>query len=272
MKSLITLASVLVVSLPLLSNAQASRTWVSGVGDDLNPASRTAPALTFAGAISNTAPGGIIDVLDPGDFGPVTITKSINIDGDENEGNITISNSNPGIIINVGSNNAVTLRNLSFEGLGVGTSAIQILSASAVHIENCRIDGFVTGIEDDNSVTNGRIFVKDTTIQGCDGIGIILLPTAPNTATIQNVKITACGIGIGVNTNATADVIHSTVCHNISGGIASAGLVRLSASTISDNGAQGLLADKPGQIVSYRNNVVTGNSPDGKPTSFSTLK
>src|SRR5882672_11712612 len=60
--------------------AQATRTWVSGAGDDVNPCSRTAPCKTFAGAISKTAAGGEIDALDPGGFGAVTITKSITID------------------------------------------------------------------------------------------------------------------------------------------------------------------------------------------------
>ena len=59
--------------------AQATRTWVSGTGDDANPCSRTAPCKTFAGAISKTAAGGEISVLDPGGFGAVTITKSISI-------------------------------------------------------------------------------------------------------------------------------------------------------------------------------------------------
>src|SRR6202008_3870633 len=63
------------------ASAQATRTWISGVGDDVNPCSRTAPCKTFAGAISKTAPGGEIDVLDPGGFGAVTITKSITLDG-----------------------------------------------------------------------------------------------------------------------------------------------------------------------------------------------
>src|ERR1700685_738577 len=62
------------------AQAQATRTWISGVGDDANPCSRTAPCKTFAGAISKTAAGGEIDCLDPGGFGAVTITKSITLD------------------------------------------------------------------------------------------------------------------------------------------------------------------------------------------------
>src|SRR6201992_3254676 len=67
------------------AQAQASRTWVSGVGDDANPCSRTAPCKTFAGAISKTLAGGEIDALDPGGFGAVTITKAITIDGGEGQ-------------------------------------------------------------------------------------------------------------------------------------------------------------------------------------------
>src|SRR5262245_35714365 len=101
------------------AHAQATRTWVSGVGDDANPCSRTAPCKTFAGAISKTAINGEIDALDPGGFGAVTITKSITIDGSYGSGfgSILASGTN-GIVINipVSANDplrVVRLRNLS---------------------------------------------------------------------------------------------------------------------------------------------------------------
>src|SRR5512133_1207923 len=72
-------------------NAQATRTWVSGVGDDVNPYSRTAPCKTFAGAISKTAAGGEINIIDPGGFGAVTITKSITIRSDHIEAGVLVS-------------------------------------------------------------------------------------------------------------------------------------------------------------------------------------
>src|SRR3982751_2046414 len=68
------------------ANAQATRTWVSGVGDDVNPCSRTAPCKTFAGAISKTAEGGEIDALDPAGYGGLTITKAITVDGGTGSG------------------------------------------------------------------------------------------------------------------------------------------------------------------------------------------
>src|SRR3954451_22076731 len=77
-----------------LAHAQATRTWVSGVGDDANPCSRTAPCKTFAGAISKTAPAGEINVLDPGGFGGVTITKSITISSEGFEAGVLVSGTN----------------------------------------------------------------------------------------------------------------------------------------------------------------------------------
>src|SRR5690349_19227494 len=74
------LGAACLVSVLATSAYAASRTWVSGVGDDVNPCSRTAPCKTFAGAISKTDVNGEINCLDPGGFGAVTITKSITID------------------------------------------------------------------------------------------------------------------------------------------------------------------------------------------------
>src|SRR4030088_2574564 len=112
--------------------AQATRTWVSGVGDDANPCSRTAPCKTFAGAISKTAAGGEIDCLDPGGFGAVTITKSITIDGGSEVGSILTSLGGTGVIINdTGANpptGTVTLRHLWFNGIGTAANGVRILS------------------------------------------------------------------------------------------------------------------------------------------------
>src|SRR5215471_11533185 len=103
--------------------AQATRTWVSGVGDDANPCSRTAPCKTFAGAISKTADGGIIDVLDPGGFGALTITKSITIDGGGGQVASVLVTGTNGIVIAAGATDVIILKNLRFDGLaGAGNA------------------------------------------------------------------------------------------------------------------------------------------------------
>src|SRR3954447_10302959 len=110
------------------AQAQATRTWVSGVGDDANPCSRTAPCKTFAGAISKTASGGEINVLDPGGFGAVTITKPITISSIGFEAGVLVSGTN-GIVINVpNATDFVILRGLDIEGLGTGLSGVTVLT------------------------------------------------------------------------------------------------------------------------------------------------
>src|SRR5579862_7244260 len=100
-------------------SAQATRTFVSGVGDDANPCSRTAPCKTFAGAISKTTAGGEINVLDPGGFGALTITKALTIDATGVEAGVLVSGTN-GITVAAGPTDSVFLRGLDFVGIGTG--------------------------------------------------------------------------------------------------------------------------------------------------------
>jgi len=158
-------AMLFVFSLTLASvaQAQATRTWVSGVGDDVNPCSRTAPCKTFAGAISKTAAGGEIDALDPGGFGAVTITKSITIDGTGTMGSSIAANAN-GIVINIAATDtakSVRLRGLSINGVGSGVNGINVIAANKVSIEDSVIDGFASGI----NVAAGGVYVNKATIR-----------------------------------------------------------------------------------------------------------
>src|SRR6202140_5282637 len=118
------------------AHAQATRTWVSGVGDDANPCNRTAPCKTFAGAISKTAAGGEINCLDPGGFGALTIPKSIVISCETGTAAVLVSGTN-GIVVQVGASDNVYLRGLDFEGLTTGLSGILFNSAGTLHVEKC---------------------------------------------------------------------------------------------------------------------------------------
>src|SRR5437868_13403736 len=125
------------------AQAQATRTWVSGVGDDVNPCSRTAPCKTFAGAISKTAAGGEIDALDPAGYGAVTITKAITIDGGGGQvASVLVSGTN-GIVVQANAQtDVVILRNLRINGIGSGLNGIRFLSGKDLNVENCYIFGF----------------------------------------------------------------------------------------------------------------------------------
>jgi hypothetical protein len=143
-----------------------SRTWVSGVGDDVNPCSRTAPCRTFAGAISKTAPGGEISVLDNGSFGAVTITKTMTISGVGTQASVLASNTN-GITVAAGVNDVVTLHNLQLQGLnGLGLIGVSMVSGKALIMEDVRIMGFQNGVKtaQGNTSINRGEFTNTTNI------------------------------------------------------------------------------------------------------------
>src|SRR6202034_2113305 len=211
MKSSVLVAVLCAMCLAFLAvpaNAQATRTWVSGVGDDANPCSRTAPCKTWAGAISKTAAGGEIDALDPGGFGALTITKSITLDGGGGQVASVLTTGTPGITISANqSSDVVILRNLRFNGLlnsgSPGTIGINILSAARVSIENDDIFGFGT------SSGTGGIAVKPSS--GTMDVNI------QNTSTYDN----HIGLFVGPTGGAVANVTveRSSFDNNIGGGI-----------------------------------------------------
>jgi hypothetical protein len=153
---------------------QASRTWVSGVGDDANPCSRTAPCKTFAGAISKTAAGGEIDALDPGGFGALTITKAITIDGGGGQvASVLVSGTN-GIVVQAAAGDVVILRNLRISGIGTGINGIRFLSGRDLNVENCYIFGFTSnGIDIAlNQASASSVHILNSVMKGNGGVGV----------------------------------------------------------------------------------------------------
>jgi hypothetical protein len=236
--------ALFILALSSLANAQATRTWVSGVGDDLNPCSRTAPCKTYAGAISKTATNGEISTLDPGGFGAVTITKSITIEGTQGQGYGSILHSGTvGVSINFDSfgtvnpegNKTVRLRNLNINGsggsagnAGSGTRSIRIIGGAAsanseVFVEDCVLDGAQLspgrGIED-NRTGGGVLSVSGTTIRNMLGSGISTLVTTGGLKIyVSKSKIVNCANGIAVSSNVKISVYDSVITGNSGSGL-----------------------------------------------------
>src|SRR5437879_117017 len=166
------------------AQAQATRTWVSGVGDDANPCSRTAPCKTFAGAISKTAAGGEIDALDPGGFGAVTITKAITIDGGGGQVDSVLVSGTNGIVVQANaSTDTVILRNIRINGISRGINGIQFNSGKALVIQNCDIFGFTqNGIN--VTTAGGKVVINGTSSRNNGGSGLAVTSTALTTVSI----------------------------------------------------------------------------------------
>jgi hypothetical protein len=267
------------------ASAQATRTWISGVGDDANPCSRTAPCKTFQGTISKTAAGGEINCIDPGGFGAVTITKSISIICDDVEAGVLVSGTS-GFIVN-STTAIVVISGIDFEGLGnstagAGINGVNILNASAVHIRNSQIRGFRNGYGINFQPQNGSaaLYVDNVAVTDNGSSsntatgGIILNPAAGFTATAtisnthisnnQNVGLRSDVTGIvGSTINATFDNL--TISNNNVGILfkapAGTGAIKLmlTNSTVANNTGQGIIANGTGVSARVGNTTITNN-------------
>lgn len=280
-----------------LANAQATRTWVSGVGDDVNPCSRTAPCKTFAGAISKTALNGEINCLDPGGFGAVTITKSITIDCTGTLGGILEAGTN-GVVVNITSaadtKKAVKLRGLDINGAATGINGVRILAANSVIVEDSVIDGFTQhGISVETTSGTPKIVVNNASIRSNVGNGINTFITGGTVSlTVSNSRLMTSANGLNLSNNTKAAIKSSTVSGNTTGLVAAqaelgvsdcvisnnttgvsavtGGTIRLTGNIVTGNTTG--LSTSAGTIVSYGNNMRNGNVTDGVPTSTIALQ
>jgi hypothetical protein len=231
-----TLAGIVALSAPV--HAQATRTWVSGVGDDANPCSRTAPCKTFAGAISKTVASGEINCLDPGGFGGVTITKAISLVCESVEGGVLVAGTN-GITVAAGAADIVVLRGLDIQGTGSGLDGVKFITGAELRVEKCVIRGFLAapgnGIHFAPTGTS-KIFVLDSIIadnsQAATSAGILIQPTGSGTAlgTIEGVRMLNNGNGIIVDgTQSTGATMFIVVRNSLASGNTSNGVSAVSA-------------------------------------------
>lgn len=276
-----------------IAHAQATRTWVSGVGDDVNPCSRTAPCKTFAGAISKTATGGEISVLDPGGFGAVTITKGITINGDGTLAGILNAGTN-GVFVNVAQPTTATvyLRNISINGAGTGLDGVKVNSGGTVVVENCWIYGQSSDGIEVAAAAGLKLKVNNTTIennvQDCmrlntSGIGTQVV------AMVSRSRLQNCANGFEAVARVRAGIHDTVISHGTTGvlttgtdsainiddafisyfttGIKSnnAGIpsnIRVSDTIIAQN-AVGLDTGLGGTIDSFQGNSLMGNPTPG---------
>lgn len=288
------------------AQAQATRTWVSGVGDDANPCSRTAPCKTFPGAYSKTAVGGEIDVIDPGGFGTITIGHAITIDGGGGVMASILGSSTQAVTVNGAATDRITLRNLSLQGISQysfpGTTGI-IFNSGNLIVQHCVIENWSQYGIFNNTTQATTLTVTDTKISGAAIVGIYSKTTSgTNHVAFSNGSITNSGGGVWANANSSITVTGSTIANNSSGdglyadpqGAANAlitgvhnyisgnnvgvhvlagGNIHIGENTISYNNF-GLLSTPPnGKIQSWGDNYVAGNvSGDGVPDTPALVK
>jgi hypothetical protein len=229
--------------------AQAMRTWVSGVGDDVNPCSRTAPCKTFAGAISKTAAGGEINCLDPGGFGAVTITKAMTIACQYTGGGVLAGGN--GIVVNAGLEDVVYLKGLDIFGVNPPSNGVQFVGGKRLHIENSVIRRFSSGSSFGIRFapkSASQLVVTDTVVadngQSQGGGGILIEPASGGSAQVvlKDVTIAANGgVGIRAKGKVTGAVSDSVITGHVTG----------------------IEVQEGASLASSGDNVLIGNDTDG---------
>jgi hypothetical protein len=264
---------------PSAANAQATRTWVSGTGDDANPCSRTAPCKTFAGAYSRTAAWGEINCIDAGGYGAVTISKSLAIKCDNTEAGVLVAGTNA-IVVTAASTDVVFLSGIDFEGLGptsTSLNGIKFITGGELTVENCVIRGFgSTNGTDGNGIffnpTSGtpKLFVDNTVIADNANVGIEVNPGsgAGANAKITHTRVSNNAAGIRANalsgaSSVNVDVIDSTATFSAGAGIKAQGgaagaQVMINHSNVSFNGT-GVGADGANTFARIGYSTITGN-------------
>ena len=285
-------------------------TWVASNGAGA-ACTRAAPCATFAAAHTATDAGGTIKCVDAGNFGAVTITKSITIDCTGTNGGIVVTAGNA-IVVNA-ADIAVVLRGLSIDGAGAASIGVGLISGRSLHVENCAITryngGNGAGIQF-NPIGASELFVDSTIDENGVGIfggGVLISPNGSGSALVALNRVTlnrnsngvvaeggnTTGVivvevrdssvarstshGIFANTDAShAGIVIDRTTSTLNGGngiraFGVGALVHIGSSTVRGNGA-GLIAASGGQILSYQNNQLDGNGVDGAPTGVLTLK
>ncbi|MDX6611534.1 MAG: hypothetical protein QOD75_720 [Blastocatellia bacterium] len=218
--------AIFMCALVSTAQAQTTRTFVSGVGDDANPCSRTAPCKTYNGAISHTARDGEISTLDPNGFGTVIITKSITINGGgggSGYGSILAAGTN-GVTVNItdstDTRKSVRLDWLNINGASTGLKGVKFIAGNALHVENTVVDGFTQEGIDVNTPSNSPLlFLKNVTIRNCVGSGISTLAAGTNSTSIafNGVNVTKCSNGLNAQNGTRGSIRDSMFGLNTTG-------------------------------------------------------
>jgi hypothetical protein len=219
------------------AHAQSTRTWVSGVGDDANPCTRTAPCKTFPGAFSKTAAGGEISALDPGGFGALTITKAITVNGEGTLAGILSAGTN-GIVVSAGANDVVIIRGISINGAGTGLNGIRFLSGAHLRVENTTISRFTGHGIDMAHNGSGQLSVQNVSITNVGTVGVrVTTSTGTPTVSLTNVRIQRAGFGIDVLAG-NATIAESIISHVTNQGLVAEGSAIINAErcTLHNNG------------------------------------
>jgi len=265
------------------AGATGPKMWVSNVGVDSGTCGAvTSPCRHFQQAHDNVDSGGEIGVLNPGDYGTLFITKSVFVTNDgTGEAAVLTSTDAFGVFVEAGVGDAVGLRGLVVDGKGRVTIGIEILRASAVHIQNC----VVRNVEADSAwgivhhpTNNAKLFVSDTIVYNSGttlGTGGLLVQPQPGggaDVVLDRLHLENNVVGLWVDgRHTTGNGTHVVIRDSVVSGNASDGIVAISipdrapafvivehTSSVSNAGI-GIHANGPRAVIVLNDDTISRN-------------
>jgi hypothetical protein len=270
-------------SLAILFNGAAAqaatRTFVSAHGADTNPCSATSPCRTFAFALTQTAPGGEIYVLDTAGYGPVTITQAVSIVNQTSTAAITASGGGVAVTVNAGANDKIVLRGMTIVGGGSGSYGIVFNSGASLTVEDCTISQFsFAGIQ--FAPTNpSRLYVSNTRVASNAQVGINVVPQVTSgsgsvNASFVHVEATddnQAGIFVDGRSSVAGIAVQATIADSLISDNTVAGIHTISAAgafapvtvmvrntTVANTAQFGLVAENNSTLY-FGHSTITGN-------------
>jgi hypothetical protein len=253
--------------------------WVSATGSG-NQCTAVSPCGSFATAmaIATQTSASRISCLTGGNYGPVTINRSIIIDcGTGNVG--IVSNFSGGNAITINANSAVTviLRHLAVDGNGTtnaaGVSATFV--GGTLVVEDCSIQGFAFGYGIYFAPTSSRGLLQVSNSQifnNATGIGIAPASGQIASVTLNQVELVAnsnLGLALTGNGIVAGTMRNSVAGENLGGIYAGSGQVffTIDGSSIVDNTGSGIQTDSANSIVNVGASTIGGNGTGVQTTS-----
>jgi len=261
------------------AQAQNQHSFVSSQGNDANACTLVAPCRHLQAALTATIAGGEIAILDTAGYSggaTITISQAVSIVNPGGfEAAIAPPNGGVGIIINAGTNDAVSLRGLSIDGAGVGANGIQFNTGGSLTVENCivrHMNG--DGIGFLSATATSALTVSNSLVADNGNNGITLQPTGSATAVFNRVEANnngAHGIVVFGSSSAGTNTINVTVSDSVAAGNSGVGFYNLTQSgnaptgltlyhSVAANNLSGVIANGLGATLRLANSTVTGNT------------
>jgi Right handed beta helix region len=261
------------------AQALLGRSFVSGQGSDGNDCSRQFPCRHLQAALAATNAGGEIAILDTAGYNggtTVTIDNAISIVNPGGfEAGIIVPSAGTGIVINAGVNDAVSLRGLTIEGGGVGTTGIQFNTGASLTVTNCVVRHMTDNGIDFSPNGTSNLSVSNSLVADNQFRGILVEPTGSGTVTAVMNRVEASNNGTGIyvagsNSTGTINVTvaESVAAHNPIGFIAVSASGHAATTlavfhSVSANNNTGISASGTGATLRLAQSEVTGNSTYG---------